>query len=140
MIHPNQTNVDWPSNVNDDAVPSAGNYAQPLSVPADMTYLICRIEVAGAFREIVDAAATAGCELDDVPYELVLEFDPKLHGYLDSVPYFFRPDPKSRMQSKAIDQATPYIALQRKMRCFRLHTQLSQLHRPYLARGSSSPK
>ena len=111
MIHPNHMNVDRPSNVNDDAVTSAGNYAQPLSVPADMTYLICRFEIAGAFREIVDAAATAGCELDDLPYELVLEFDAKLHGCLQSIPYFFRPD-QSHIQSKAIDQATPFIALQ----------------------------
>ncbi|RDW59586.1 hypothetical protein BP6252_12673 [Coleophoma cylindrospora] len=139
MIHPKQMNVDYPANVDDEDIGSTPDYNKPMSVATEMTYFIFRNKTSEIFRDIVDAASDAGCELEDLPYDLVLEFDKRLHFLIHDAPAFFKFDTKSRMQSQDADRRR-FISYQRNMGHFGLHTRLSRLHRPYLARGAHDPR
>lgn len=74
-ISPNQMYCDWPANVDDTAIDLSGKYAQPLHILTDMTYFVIRIRFSITFRSIVDQAWESGSDLDDLPYEIVLECD-----------------------------------------------------------------
>jgi hypothetical protein len=74
MIHPNHMNVDYPSNVNDNAINSRGDYARPDDVATEMSFFRFRCKGTKLFREVVDATWEAG---DSLAYETVLEFDKK---------------------------------------------------------------
>lgn len=140
MIHPKQMNVDYPANVDDAAIRTTNDYAQPLDVATEMTYFIFRNKISEVFRDIVDTAADRGCELEDLPYDIVLEFDKRLHQLMNDAPLFFKYDFRSKAVNDSIDQKMPFIAYQRSMGQFGLHTRLSRLHRPYLARGAHDPR
>nr|A0A411PQN2.1 RecName: Full=Agnestins biosynthesis cluster transcription factor AgnL11; AltName: Full=Agnestins biosynthesis cluster protein L11 [Paecilomyces divaricatus]QBG38877.1 transcription factor [Paecilomyces divaricatus] len=132
MIHPKQMTVDLPTNVDDQDIRPAGNYAQPLeNAPTDMTFSILRTRISVIFREIVDAATDSGCLQEELPYDVVLAFDHRLHGIMADAPACFRTDPRSsRAPSRSPD-----------LRLHRLIANaLNRLHRPYLARGARDPK
>jgi hypothetical protein len=78
--------VDHPSNCDDSAINSRGDYAKPLDQPTDMTYFIYRCKGSTVFREIVDAAWDCGCAgVEELPFELVLDFDAKLNKIVNEV-------------------------------------------------------
>lgn len=74
-IQPQQMNCDWPSNVDDIDISSDGSYSKPMTTLTDMAYFILRIRFSIVFRSIVDASWESGSDLDDLPYDIVLECD-----------------------------------------------------------------
>jgi hypothetical protein len=82
MIHPKHMHVDYPSNVNDNAINSRGDYAEPDNVATEMTFSRFRCRGTSLFREVVDAAWDAGCDTDSLPYDIILEFDKKFNDIL----------------------------------------------------------
>ncbi|TGO55343.1 hypothetical protein BCON_0093g00150 [Botryotinia convoluta] len=91
-------------------------------------------------REIVDAMQTLGCEIHELPYETVLNFDRKLISMVSEIPPAFRLDAKSRAQYKDLDSKHPFLAVQRTAGHFGVQTRFTRLHRPYLARGAHDPR
>ncbi|KAH9213722.1 hypothetical protein DL95DRAFT_436295 [Leptodontidium sp. 2 PMI_412] len=152
MIHPKQMNVDYPSNVDDDHIIPLGpaSYAQPPSVPTEMTYHIFRLRFSAVFREMVDAAWETGSDMDDLPYEIVLELDKKLSAIAadfdnsysaltKNVPNNARPG-SPRVDGKIPDAKRMRLIRQRNLAQFGMHTRLARLHRPYLVRGAQDPR
>lgn len=131
MIHPKHMTVDLPTNVDDQDICSTGNYAQPLeNAPTNMTFSILRTRISVMLREIVDAATDCGC-LQELPYDIVLEFDHRLQGIMKNAPACFQTD---RGSSRAPSRS-PDLRLHRL-----IANALNRLHRPYLGRGARDPK
>jgi len=146
MIHPKQMNVDYPTNVDDNSITPDGNYAKPLCIPTEMTYFIFRIRFSSIFREMVDAAWDAGSDMDELPYELVLDFDKRLNDLVVDFDKQYhiivnKPLGKSGDDTEALlGGKRAIIARQRNMALFGLHTRFARLHRPYLVRGAQDPR
>ncbi|KAF7894151.1 hypothetical protein EAF00_007665 [Botryotinia globosa] len=140
MVHPQQMKCDYPSNVNDVDIGPPGDYKQPSCMETDMTYSTFRYQLSIICREIVDAMQNLGCEIHELPYEMVLNFDRKLICMLSEVPPAFRIDAKSRAQYKDLDAKHPFLAVQRTAGHFGIQTRFTRLHRPYLARGAHDPR
>ncbi|KAH7370091.1 hypothetical protein BKA65DRAFT_602631 [Rhexocercosporidium sp. MPI-PUGE-AT-0058] len=138
MVHPKQMNVDYPSNVDDDAI-------TPL-----MTYLHFRLRFSTVIREMVDTAWETGSDMDDLPYELVLEFDKKLNTIATDFENSYTAVTKSvsncsrlgspRADGKISDAKSMRLLRQRNMAQFGMHTRFARLHRPYLVRGAQDPR
>ncbi|PVH76458.1 hypothetical protein DL98DRAFT_292932 [Cadophora sp. DSE1049] len=152
MIHPKQMNVDYPTNVCDNSITPMGptSYAVSCKHPTEMTYFLFRLRFATVFREMVDAAWETGSDMDDLPYELVLEFDKKLNDLsakfeeaystvMKNMPSFTEPD-TLRADGKSVDSKTAQLIRQRNMAMFGMHTRFARLHRPYLVRGAQDPR
>ncbi|CZR64385.1 uncharacterized protein PAC_14283 [Phialocephala subalpina] len=148
MIHPSQMNVDLPSNVDDTGITARGDYAQPLEFATDMTYFIFRVKFSTVFRELVDQAWEAGSDMDELPFELVLDFDKKLNALLADFDKKFdivkHNSPIYPPNDDKIGQKLARVGKQRSMARnmahFGIHTRLSRLHRPYLVRGAQDPR
>lgn len=143
MIHPKQMIVDYPTNVNDDGIIPSGNYALPSETPTEMTYFIFRIRFATLFREMVDSAWESGCDMDEISYDLVLEFDKRLNNVSADFERAWSSIMKqstSRIEGDAPDRRTTLLAKQRSMAQFGMHTRFARLHRPYLVRGVQDPR
>ena len=85
-ISPKHMMVECPSNCDDSAIDSRGNYDLPLDQPTEMTYFIYRCRGSAVFREIVDAAWDCGCAgVEELPFELVLDFDAKINRILSEI-------------------------------------------------------
>ncbi|KAB8298723.1 hypothetical protein EYC80_000898 [Monilinia laxa] len=140
MIHPQQMRCDYPSHVDDADIGPAGYYSKPLSVETDMTYSLFRFQLSVICRGIVDAMQDFDCEVHELPYETVLDFDKKLNSMLSEIPPAFRMDAKSRAQHKDIDKKYPFFAIQRTAGHFGVQTRFTRLHRPYLSRGAYDPR
>jgi hypothetical protein len=144
LIQPQQMNCDWPSNVDDNAITPNGNYAQPLSTLTELTYFVLRIRFSIIFRSIVDAAWEAGSDLDDLPYDIVLECDKRLNDLLGELENSFRAIEKNKPESFGSDSRAEYkfslLTRQRDMGLFGIHTRISRLHRAYLIRGAQDPR
>jgi hypothetical protein len=85
-ISPKHMTVQHPSNCDDSAISSRGDYGLPLDQPTEMTYFIYRCKGSTVFREIVDAAWDCGCAgVENLPFELVLDFDAKLNRLMSEV-------------------------------------------------------
>ena len=148
-ISPKHMTVEYPSNCNDSALNSGGYHALSVDQPTEMTYFIYRCKGSIVFREIVDAAWDCGCTgVDELPFELVLQFDAKLNGLITEIegtyektirsfPAYF--DPSVRTPDGA-NQDLVLLARQRQMAHFGAHTRFSRLHRPFLLRGAQDPK
>ncbi|KAF7885602.1 uncharacterized protein EAF02_004111 [Botrytis sinoallii] len=140
MIHPQQMKCDYPSNANDVDIGSLGDYKQPSCMETDMTYSTFRYQLSIICREIVDAMQNLGCEIHELPYETVLNFDRKLICMVSEIPPAFRIDAKSRARYKDLDVKYPFLAVQRTAGHFGIQTRFTRLHRPYLARGTHDPR
>jgi hypothetical protein len=140
VIHPDQMKVSLPTNHDDEELSPAGGRSHPLSEHTDMTYTICKIQLATAIREIVDTASRAGVEVEELPYDQLLEFDRKLNSDLDGAPWFYKLDDASIQRSKIVEAERPHILLERTTLHFGYHTRICRLHRPYLARGYKDPR
>lgn len=148
-ISPNQMTVEYPTNCDDSAINSRGDYAVSLEEPTEMTYFIYRIKGSIVFRDIVDAAWDYGCAgVEELPFELVLEFDKRLNQLIgesdkkfekliSAFPTYF--DPSIQTQG-ASNQKLVLLARQRLMAHFGVHTRFSRLHRPFLVRGAQDPR
>lgn len=108
-IHPKQMNVDLPTNVNDADIGNHGDYGEPMSVPTDMSYAIYRHKLSVTIRQIIDSISEAGVELEDMPYDMVLDYDKKFQDFMRNNPFYFQPDPQSRLKSESIDKKMPFI-------------------------------
>ncbi|KAH7395559.1 fungal-specific transcription factor domain-containing protein [Cadophora sp. MPI-SDFR-AT-0126] len=152
MIHPKQMNVDYPTNVCDESITPMGpsSYAVACKYPTEMTYFLFRLRFATVFREMVDVAWDTGSDIDDLPYEIVIEFDKKLN---DLSAYFeeaystvmknmpsFEWSETLRADGKLVDSKSAQLIRQRNMAMFALHTRVARLHRPYLIRGAQDPR
>ncbi|THV55382.1 hypothetical protein BGAL_0009g00320 [Botrytis galanthina] len=135
-----QIKCDYPSNVNDVDIGPPGDYNQPSCMETDMTYSTFRYQLSIICREIVDAMQNLGCEIHELPYEMVLNFDRKLICMVSEIPPAFRIDAKSRAQNKYLDAKHPFLAVQRTAGHFGVQTRFTRLHRPYLARGAHDPR
>ncbi|TGO36033.1 hypothetical protein BHYA_0137g00140 [Botrytis hyacinthi] len=135
-----QMKCDYPSNVNDVDIGPPGDYKQPSCMETDMTYSTFRYQLSIICREIVDAMQNLGCEIHELPYETVLNFDRKLICMLSEIPPALRIDAKSRAQYKDLDAKHPLLAVQRTAGHFGIQTRFTRLHRPYLARGAHDPR
>jgi hypothetical protein len=109
-----------------------------------MTYFILRIRFSVIFRSIVDAAWEAGSDLDDLPYEIVLECDKRLSSLFVELETSFRNISKNKPKDPAFATSTErkysLLSRQRDMGLFGLHTRISRLHRAYLIRGAQDPR
>ena len=149
-IHPKQMNVDLPTNVDDEMIGLNGDYAQPSDVPTGMTFFLERIKLAKAFCEIIDTTWNAECDMDNMPYNLILEFDQKINNTLSDFNKRFRAHLASNdlreeeeNGNKILDgNASRKIRLltQRNMGLLGIHARISRLHRPYLIRGARDPR
>jgi hypothetical protein len=150
-ISPKQMTVDYPSNCDDSEIGSHGNYAISLDQPTDMTFIIYRCKGSTVFREIVDAAWDCGCAgVEELPFDLVLEFDKRLNNLVDEVnkkyeklissyPQYFDHSVQNQ-QGQGTNQKIVLLARQRQMAHFGVHTRFSRLHRPFLIRGAQDPR
>ncbi|KAK0106282.1 hypothetical protein ONS96_003922 [Cadophora gregata f. sp. sojae] len=151
MIHPKQMNVDYPTNVDDDYITPLGpsSYAVPSEKPTEMTFFLFRIRFATVFRELVDAAWDTGSDMDNLPYEIVLEFDKKLNDLSVDFEKVYSSVTQNMSNFAERDQGpggkpedwkTSQLLRQRNMAMFGMHTRFSRLHRPYLVRGAQDPR
>lgn len=151
MIHPKQMNVDLPSNVNDNAINSRGNYAQPDDIATEMTFFRFRCRGTALFREIIDAAWEAGCDTGSLPYQTVLEFDKKFNDIIREFESIFANvqnvlviqqagDPRGRPESTTRIYGSTKLRPYRNMARFCMDSRFARLHRPYLVRGAKDPK
>ncbi|KAL2072057.1 hypothetical protein VTL71DRAFT_11400 [Oculimacula yallundae] len=143
---------EYPSNVDDKHITQLGpeSYSQPAESPTEMTYSLFRFRFSTVYREMVDAAWDIGSDIDDLPYEVVLDFDKKLNIIDSDLEKSYASIGKSVLRcSRAIntpmDEQIPVtnrtsLVRQRDMMYFGLHTRYARLHRPYLARGAQDPK
>lgn len=143
MVHPKHMNVEYPSNANDTSITADGNYAQPDHVPTEMTFFRFRCRATCLFREVVDAAWELGSEIENLPYDTILQFDKKFSdiiqefdGVFDKYRNVFTDvqSSDSRWQTKN----SPNIHWA--MGHFCIDSRFARLHRPYLVRGAKDPK
>lgn len=132
--------VNRPSNADDLSIDRTGAYSRPYSAPTEMTYALWRIEMSEKMRDITDACAEASVARDDLDYDTVLSLDVKYNKIIAEMPFFFRLDPESVKRADSIRRARPYMAWQAQMCEMGVNSRLSQLHRPYLARGYEDPR
>jgi hypothetical protein len=137
MIDPKHMHVELPTNVNDIDINTSGIYGRPLDdIPTDMTYCLYRTDLSVSIREMVDIANTTGYDADNLPYNLVLQFDKKINECIrNCVRVGHRNEPKSSLKHKGAQSS-----FMRLMGQFCPQTKLARLHRPYLARGARDPK
>ncbi|CZT01692.1 uncharacterized protein RCO7_01911 [Rhynchosporium graminicola] len=152
MIHPKQMHVDYPSNVCDQNISSLGPdaYAQPIEIPTEMTYSLFRFRFSTIYREMVDEAWDIGSDMDDLPYEIVLEFDKKMNNVafdlensyaaLGKLTLNFMQPEKAGIHYQVSDPKKISLVRQRDMMYFGLHTRYARLHRPYLVRGAQDSR
>jgi len=145
--------VNLPSNVEDDMIgpPGEQHYAQPPDVPTGVTFLLQRIKIAQTFREMIDSVWDSGSDMDNPPYDLVLEFDRKINSAgLEFDKKFstfisgnsLRDRKKKEVPGSHVNstRSNQLFLIQHKMGLFGRHCRLSRLHRPYLIRGAQDPQ
>lgn len=143
MVHPKHMNVEYPTNVNDISITADGNYAQPDDVPTEMTFFRFRCRGTSLFREVVDAAWEVGSEIDDLPYDTVLQFDKKFRDIIqefDSVFDKYRNVLTTVHSSNPKWQTKMSPTIHWAMAHFCMDSRFARLHRPYLVRGAKDPK
>ncbi|KAL4804721.1 hypothetical protein BDV18DRAFT_161811 [Aspergillus unguis] len=146
LLQPKHMKVDYPSNVDDEAIPASEcHYGYPLSIPTSMTAFLCRIRLAELCREVVDAMPSVFFEypessLDEVDYNLILRMDERFETFLNDLPVFFKLDSQSMQQSITICRERPYIAWQRAILHFGINTRICRLHRPFHLAGLTDPR
>ena len=133
--------VNYPSNANDEDITTSEVVRDfPLSTPTSMSAFIQRIRLAEICRELVDTMPSIMLDHQDMEYDLVLELDAKLRNFIKTLPVFFQLDPASLQISQKICQEQPYIAWQRTILHFSVHTRLCRLHRPFYIEASVNPR
>jgi hypothetical protein len=147
-----QMTVSHPTNVDDDMIgqPGEQHYAQPLQVRTGVTFLLQRINIATTFREVIDSVWNIGGDIDNLPYDLVLDCDKKISNALSEFDKKFdisRSDSLGDRQNNGIpglnvtsSHSNHLFIIQRTMGFFGTHARLSRLHRPYLVRGARDPQ
>ncbi|OQU93662.1 Fungal specific transcription factor domain-containing protein [Cladophialophora immunda] len=141
IIHPDQMNVEFPSNIDDKDITADGNHDEPvLGSPTEMTFTIAKIRVSTVIRELIDTANKAKVNVDELDYEQILVFDKKLNDVYDTLPPYFRYEDASRPYVQEIYTARPYLERQRNFLLFGLYIRLSLLHRPFLTRSYKEPR
>ena len=145
MVHPKQMNVDLPANTDDIEIEENEKYGKPLEVFTNSTSLLFQIEISIVYREIVDSTWESGCDIDELPYELVLQFDKKLNNSIyelgrkiDAMRRKAQEDNVSDMLEKT--RILELLARQRSANNFSIHTRIARLHRPFLIRGAQDPQ
>jgi hypothetical protein len=143
MVNPKHMNVDYPSNVDDIAITTDGNYAQPEEIATEMTFFRFRCRGTSLFREVVDAAWEVGSDVKDLPYETVLHFDKKFQeitAEFDNVFDKYRNVLKIVQTSDPRMQTRNSLSIHWAMAHFCMDSRIARLHRPYLVRGAKDSK
>jgi hypothetical protein len=145
MVHPKQMNVDFPTNTDDEAINSNGTYGKPSEIHTDATFLRFRIEASIVYREIVDSTWESGCDIDELPYDLVLQFDKKLNNFIHELDRKIEIIKKKSLELNASNtkEKAKKLGLLVHQRCannFSIHTRIARLHRPFLIRGAQDPQ
>lgn len=143
-------NVDLPTNVDDEMIGLNGDYAQPPDVPTGMTFCLERIKMAKVFCEMIDTSWNTECDMDNMPYDIILEFDQKMNSCLLDLSKNFsaclanndlRDGAENRSKDLDGNKSRKILLLtQRNMGFIGLHARISRLHRPYLIRGARDPR
>ncbi|PWY84984.1 C6 zinc finger domain protein [Aspergillus heteromorphus CBS 117.55] len=136
QIHPDQMNVNQPSNVDDAAL---GTVSQPESTPTDMSFALQRLKLSLICREVVDATSHEHLHGLEVSYDKILSLDRKFHQGQASIPEFFRLDPTSRRRFASLYEARPTIAWQGCLLQQGYFSRLCRLHRDFFIRGAREP-
>lgn len=134
-LHPDHFQVEYPSNADDTSIDKNGAYSRPLSVPTETAFAVWRIRMCEMCRSITDAINKSGVVREDMDYETVLAINAKVNTAFAELPFFFRQDAESQQRAEFIRRDRPYIAWQAQIALMGINSRLSQLHRPYLARG-----
>ena len=142
--------VDLPTNVDDEMIGLNSDYAQPSDVPTGMTFFLERIKLAKAFCEMIDTTWNTECDMDSMPYNLILEFDQKINSCLSDFnrkysAYLASNDlrEEEEIRNKVLGgnaSGKMQLLTQRNMGLFGIHARISRLHRPYLIRGARDPR
>jgi len=160
MLHPRQMETKYPSNVEDETIPtgithlSEETYNLPLSMPTSITYFLFRIQAAALCREVIDRLPPSyffsppAVDSNDETYNTILLLDQHYQQFLQSLPPFFQLKPRrysnhgydSDNSYEKLIQERPYLEWQRPLLNFVIHTHIARLHRPFLIRGSTEPK
>lgn len=145
MVHPKQMNVDFPTNTDDEAINSKGTYGKPSDIHTDATSLQFRIEISIIYREIVDSTWESGCDIDELPYDLVLQFDKKLNNFIRQLDRSIERIKKNSLELNpcSTKEKANKLGLLARQRCannFSIHTRIARLHRPFLIRGAQDPQ
>lgn len=146
MVHAEQMNVDVPTNTNDVMINSDGSYAKPPEILTEETFQLFRIEISITFRQIVDATWKSGCDIDELPYEVVLDFDKTLNNLIGKLDRRLKAIEIESLRACGSEdkmgkaRILKLITRQRNSNNFSIHTRLSRLHRPHLVRGAQDPR
>lgn len=140
-VHPSHMRVAYPANADDGLLTAShGQCNLPLSVPTSMSSFIQRIKLADICRTIVDTLPSTLLSPQELDYDVVLGLNARLQDFVKGLPLFFQLDAASIQQSREICSERPYIAWQRKMIHFSVHTRICRLHRPFLVEALFNPK
>ncbi|KAJ5667839.1 uncharacterized protein N7477_006409 [Penicillium maclennaniae] len=138
-ISPQQMNVRRPWNLEDEDIETSETEL-PLSKPTCMSYTLQRLRLAEICREIVDSTAPNHLQGVQIPYDMILSLDRKLHDAYAEIPAFFRFDQSSQRKFAALYRDRPTIAWQRAFIHQGYHSRFCRLHRQYFLRGAKDPR
>ncbi len=115
-----------------------------MGVITESTYFVLRIRFSIISRGIVDSAWEAQCDLDDMPYEVVLEADKNLNGLCTELDAAYKAlkttKPSDMDDNSAVGRRYSLFQRQHDMCLFGIHTRITRLHRAYLLRGAQDPR
>jgi hypothetical protein len=105
-----------------------------------MTFVLEKLRLAHLCREITDTVPFEISNITHIPYERIIALDAKLQEYISSLPFFFRLDPESREESKAIEPMYPKIPFLRYCIMTAVHSRRCKLHQRFVLRQSLDPR
>ncbi|KAF4543395.1 uncharacterized protein LTHEOB_94 [Lasiodiplodia theobromae] len=139
-IHPRHMRVDYPLNIDDDAIPADGSArtADPPSslLPTSMTFQLQHIRLADICRSIADRLPPffhGGSPAVD--YDTILSLDAELQSFLDQLPAFLRLDYAPSHHPPSASAGS--WSCQRSLINAEVHARRIKLHHPFLWRSDA---
>ncbi|KAG9257427.1 uncharacterized protein F5Z01DRAFT_388308 [Emericellopsis atlantica] len=130
LVHPKLINTNLPKHINDDDLGKLDLNERPISEPTSMSYNLQRLKTAEVARCISDLMPH---DPSEASCELILSLDAKLESLLCELPDFFKIEWKDSQETQRIDEAHPYIPLQRLLANLLINIVRCGLHFPYLS-------
>lgn len=129
--------VDYPLNVDDDAIPADGSSVDPSSsslLPTSMSFHLQHIRLAEICRSIADRLPPFFGGSPAVDYDTILTLDTELQSFLDQLPAFLRLDYSPSHHPAAASTAW---SCQRSLINAEVHARRIKLHHAFLWRDAS---
>ncbi|KAK0702330.1 hypothetical protein B0H67DRAFT_394683 [Lasiosphaeris hirsuta] len=129
-VHPHHMKVELPRNLNDGDLPSTGDRLPPglpLDRLTDMTYILLRIRLAELCRKVVDMLPLGAGDVDNLPYEQILNLNRLFDHVQASLPAEFALGSTVRLGASA--------SLQRQIVQLCIQARRARLLRPFLQVG-----